>query len=169
MVRSILLSVGGCGGGECWRPDHFWCRQHWRFRTAMAMIDERLNFNQNGARSIFREVNRLISQPLLPSSLPFLSYSFLSTWPLLTLAHHLSLSHQHLDLLLPYSTICPSFPPILLHFSSTSQGNRPPPPPSTAAYTIKNIPLSFEGELDHQSTQSAHLLSHSFIRHKTMR
>jgi len=33
------------------------------------MIDERLNFNQNGAWSIFREVNRLISQALLPSSL----------------------------------------------------------------------------------------------------
>jgi len=32
------------------------------------MIDERLNFNQNGGPEHFREVNRLISQALHPPS-----------------------------------------------------------------------------------------------------
>lgn len=45
-------------------------------KPAIAMIDERLNFNQNGARSVFGEVNRLISQPVLPSSLSFAAAFF---------------------------------------------------------------------------------------------
>lgn len=59
----------GCGedAGERLkrRKKSVWYRQLWRCKMA-AMIDERLKFNQNGAWSIFREVNRLISQALLP-------------------------------------------------------------------------------------------------------
>lgn len=131
------------------------------------MIDERLNFNQNGAWSVFREVNRLISQPSFhpPSHSPLL---FLSTWPLLTLAHHSSLSHQHLALLLSASTIRPSFFP-LLWFTSRQPIRVTDKFPSHAAYTIRHIPLSYQGELEHQSSPSAHLISHSIIHHKTMR
>lgn len=69
----IRFVAGRCGGGIGWRPrlrdTVRWYWQLQRFTRAPAMIDGSLNFNQNGARSIFREVNRLISQAL-PLSLP---------------------------------------------------------------------------------------------------
>lgn len=58
-----------------------WALQLERFKPAMQMIDERLNFNQSGACSVFREVNRLISQAILPSYLSF--------------AHALFSAHDH--------------------------------------------------------------------------
>lgn len=165
-VECISLAFGGCGGGSGWRLDRFdsvWYRQLWRFKPAMAMIDERLNFNQNGARSIFREVNRLISQALLPSSLSFS--------PTLSSAHD-HFWHWHAIRLFPISTSpCsfsppppPYFLPTLLHISTTSQRNKTPLPCCTYYQA-----LSYEGELEHQSAPSARLIPHSIILHKTMR
>ena len=131
------------------------------------MIDERLNFNQNGAWSVFREVNRLISQALLPSSLSFA--------PTLSSAHD-HFWHWHAIRLFPISTSPHASPPPLYgqHFfpltrhriSATSQGNthRRPPPLLCSPYYI---PLSHEG--GHQSAPSARLISQSISHHKTMR
>ena len=133
----MRFAVGGCGGGGSLRRlEHFdsvWYRQLWRFKLAMAMINERLNFNQNGAWSIFREVNRLISHA--PSILPLiLPYYFLGTWPLLTLAHHSSLSHQHLTLLLPSSTVYPSFFPYPASHLCNQWGEQTNPLPRSPYY-----------------------------------
>lgn len=127
----------GAGGGSGWRPDRFdgvWYWQLWRFKAVVAMIDERLNFNQNGAWSIFREVNRLISQALLPSSL-----SFSST---LSSAHD-HFWHQHTICLFPISTSPCSFPPppyaahfspTVIHISATRRRSRQIPLPCSPNY-----------------------------------
>lgn len=67
LIESI--ATAGCGedaGDGFKHHKSVGYRQLRRFKMAAAMIDERLKFNQNGAWSIFREVNRLISQALLP-------------------------------------------------------------------------------------------------------
>lgn len=128
LFESIRYVGGVYGVGSGWRLDRFdsvWYRQLWRFKPAMVMIDERLNFNQNGARSIFREVNRLISQALLPSSLSF--------YPILSSAHD-HFWHWHTIRLFPISTLPPPpcglhFLPTLLHISAISQRKRQPAPP----------------------------------------
>lgn len=70
-----------------------------------AMIDERVNFNQNCAASIFGEVNRLISQAFLPSFHPP-SHSLLH-FPLHTTT---SDAGTHICLF-PINTLPCSFPP----------------------------------------------------------
>lgn len=158
--RRIWFVSGECDGGSGWRVDHFdcvWCRHLERLKPAMAMIDDRLKFNQNGARSVFGEVNRLISQAVLPSSLSFAPCFFLSTRPLWTPMRHSSLSHQHLAPLPPSSSARPSFPRhLLLHASTTSH----------MTHTIWHIPRSREEE--HQSAPSTRLISSSISRHKTL-
>lgn len=141
------------------------------FKPAIAMIDERLNFNQNGACSVFGEVNRLISQPVLPSSLSFAAALFfsLSTWPLhTTLTRHPSPFHRHLSpaLFSPPLPYGPQFPSPLASSLTWRLPNsllHTPPP----TYTISNSPWSHEEE--HQSAPSARLISHSIRRHKTRR
>lgn len=162
LVDSIRLAVGGCAG---WRRHRFWYRQLWRFKTAMAMIDERLNFNQIGARSIFREVNRLISQALLPSSLSF------SPTPSSARDHFW---HRHAIHLFPISTSPCSFPsppyaphppPLpLLHISSTSQEKWQPPPLEPTLSGISHYHMRGNSNI-----KAARLISHRIIHHKIMR
>lgn len=98
------------------------------------MIDGRQNFNQKGACSVFGEVNRLISQPFLPSSLSFA--------PALSSAHD-HFWHWHAICLFPISTLLlssvtrrPSPPPSLKPVTWRNTSSAPPP----ATYTIRNIP-----------------------------
>lgn len=131
--------VAGCGTG--WRLDccdSAWYRQLWRFTAAVAMIDERLNFNQNGAWSIFREVNRLISQALLPSS-P--SHS-----PLL-FPRHMTTSDTGMPFVyFPSAPRSSPFPPHHMPLiplpgftsSENSQGNRRPPHPPTTTSPLSS-------------------------------
>lgn len=136
------------------------------------MIDERLNFNQNGAGSVFGEVNRLISQPVLPSSLSFAAAFFF-------FPQHMTTSHDT-DTpsvsfpsapcpcsFLPSSAIQPSIsiPPASSLTWRLPNSPLHPPPPQT--YTISNSLWSHEEE--HQSAPSARLISHSIRHHKTRR
>lgn len=99
-----------------------------RLKPAMAMIDDGLKFNQNGARGVFRG-GKQANQSSCPSILPLIrSCFFLGTRPLLTATRHSSLSHQHLAPLPPSSSVRPSFPRHLLLHASTTSHMTPTPP-----------------------------------------
>lgn len=131
----IFRSVMAAHAAQSRRGFHsIWCWQLQWLDPALVMIDGRRNFNQNGACSIFREVNRLISQPFLPSSLSFA--------PALSSAHD-HFWHWHAICLFPISTSPCSFPPSPEgpHLPlPKSHEETPSSAPPSAAYIIKKFP-----------------------------
>lgn len=121
----IVLTASAVSGSE-------------RLESALAMIDERANFNQNGARGVFRggkQINQSTRPSILPSRSPLLPFSppaaqFLSPTPPGPTSRHMTTS-QDADapfVSFPSAPSSPLLPPFTPQFPPPAScvGPRPP-------------------------------------------